>query len=172
MVTGWWPFLILRKFGKVVFGSTAEIENLPDLQQLGPDALAIKLKDFKERVGQKKKTIYQTILDQTVLAGVGNIYANDSLWQAKVNPLKPANKLTNEELTKLCRSIKKILNKALKMRGTSTSDYRDTSGLRGRYGDVRLVYQREKTACLRCQGVIKRVKQGGRSVSYCPGCQK
>lgn len=164
-------FSDLRKFGKVIFNTEEKIKNLPELKQLGPDALEISYKEFTERVKNKSKTIYQTLMDQTVISGIGNIYANDIMWLAKVYPFKAANKLTDKELKSLYKVIKPILTKALKKRGTSTSDYRDTAGKKGGYGDVRLVYKREGENCSRCGTKIKRQKKGGRSAHFCPKCQ-
>jgi len=164
-------FSDMRKFGKVVFGKMNKIENLPELKKLGPDALKISYKEFAERVSKKKKTIYQTLLDQEVLAGIGNIYASEIMWRAKVYPFKSASQLSEQELKALYRAIKPILTKALKSGGTSTADYRDSSGRKGKYGDVRLVYQKEKSPCRRCGTIIKRAKKGGRSAHYCPKCQ-
>lgn len=165
-------FSDVRKFGKVVFGTLDEIENLPELKKIGPDALKISLKDFSERVLKKKKTIYQTLLDQDVVAGIGNIYVSEILWQVKVHPLTPANKLNKDQLKEMCKATKQILSKAVKFRGTSVDDYRDASGKRGGYADHRLAYGREGEGCKRCEVKMKRAKKGGRSFHYCPDCQK
>ncbi len=112
-------------------------------------------------------------MDQNVISGIGNIYADDILFAAKIHPLKKVEKLSEKELKAIFEATKKILKKAVKLRGTSTSDYRDTSGKKGGYGNVRLVYQREGENCPRgCGGVIKRIKIGGRSAHYCPACQR
>lgn len=165
-------FSDLRKFGKVVFGGQEKIENLPELKKLGPDALKVSYKEFVDRVRRRGKTIYQTLMDQTVVSGIGNIYANDVLWKAKVSPFKKANRLAEKELKELHKAIKTILNKALKERGTSVADYRDIEGKEGGYGNWRLVYQREGEGCKRCGIKIERKKVGGRSAHYCPKCQK
>ena len=111
-------------------------------------------------------------MDPEVIAGIGNIYSDDILWAAKIHPFKPANKLNVKELNGLWKAIHQVLKKALKLRGTSSSDYRDTSGKEGGYADYRLVYQREGEPCQRCKMAITRVKLGGRSAHYCPKCQK
>ena len=110
-------------------------------------------------------------MDQEVIAGIGNIYADDTLWLAKIHPLRLANKLTPKEIKAIYVSMRSILAKSLELRGTSISDFRDTSGKAGFYGDKRLVYRREKEPCRRCGESIKRVKIGGRSSCYCPKCQ-
>jgi len=161
----------LRKFGKVVFGEAAAVENLPELKKLGPDALAVKFEEFTRRIKSRHKTIYQVLMDQTTLSGIGNIYASDILWEAGTYPFQSAAKLTNEELKRLWRASKKILKLALKLRGTSTADYRDTAGEKGQYGERRLAYKREGEPCRRCGALMKRSKKGGRSVHFCPNCQ-
>jgi len=166
-------FSDLRKFGKVLLGSAAEIENLPELKKLGPDALDSKLTGalLWQRLQKKSKTIYQTLMDQEVIAGIGNIYANDILHAAKIHPFKIARKITRAEADQLLRAIRKILKLSLKLRGTSIDDYRDTAGEKGYYGKQRLIYQREGEKCSHCGHIVKRVKKGGRSAFFCAKCQ-
>ena len=164
----------LRKFAKVILGETEEMENLPELARLGPDAMDanFKFSDFSQIILSESRKIKQVLMDQEVVAGIGNIYSDDILWKAKIHPLKSANKLSKKDLKEIWKAMKSILKKALKLRGTSTSDFRDTVGKKGRYGDVRLVYQREGEKCSRCGAEIKRIKIGGRSAHFCPKCQK
>ena len=162
----------LRKFAKVVFGSVNEVEALAELKKLGTDTLAVSLKEFSQKVGSRNKTIYQVLMDQTVVSGIGNIYASDILYEARVYPFKAARKLSGEELKALWQATKKVLKTALKLRGTSTSDYRDTVGEPGGYTDIRQAYDREGMPCFRCGTKIRRVKRGGRSAYFCPRCQK
>jgi len=110
-------------------------------------------------------------MDQEVIAGIGNIYSSDILWMAKVHPFKSAKKLSEKELKATWQAIHKVLPRALKLRGTSVSDFRDTAGEKGKYGNVLLAYRREGEPCRRCGTKIKRVKLGGRSAHYCPKCQ-
>ena len=111
-------------------------------------------------------------MDQETIVGIGNIYSDEILWTAKIHPLRPPNKLTKEELKALYFAMIKILKKAVKLRGTSISDYRDTAGKVGGYVKIRKVYQREGESCQRCKTPIKRVRIGGRSAHYCSKCQK
>ncbi len=167
-------FSDLRKFAKALLGTKEQIENLPELKNLGPEPLNPKFKyeEFKKIISGENRKIKQVLMDPEVIAGIGNIYSDDILWAAKIHPLKPANKLSEKELKEIWIAIHKILEKALKLRGTSYSDYRDTSGKEGHYADYRLVYQREGEPCQRCKTKIKRVKIGGRSAHFCPKCQK
>lgn len=164
----------LRKFAKAVLGSVKAIESLPELINLGPDALSSSLGggEFMSLIRGEKRKIKQVLMDQEVIAGIGNIYSDDILWEARIHPFRRADSLLVDELRSLWAAIKKVLKKAVKLRGTSTSDFRDTAGEKGYYTEVRRVYQRESEPCLRCGTKIKRVKLGGRSAHYCPKCQK
>lgn len=167
-------FSDVRKFGKVLLGNVKDIENLPELKNLGPEPLDPKFKysEFKKIIFGERRKIKQVLLDPQVIAGIGNIYSDDILWMAKIHPFQPANKLSEKKLKEIWIAIHKVLNKALKLRGTSYSDYRDTAGKEGYYADYRLVYQREGEPCQRCKTKIKRVKIGGRSAHFCPACQQ
>jgi len=164
----------LRKFAKAILGTVEQIENLPELKKLGPEPLdkSFKFIKFIKLIKPERRKIKQVLMDQEVIAGIGNIYSDDILWEAKIHPFKTANKLTQSELKELFSAVKEILAKALKMRGTSTSDYRDTAGKKGAYTEHRLAYQREGEKCPRCGNEIKRIKLGGRSAHFCPNCQQ
>lgn len=166
----------LRKFAKVLFGRKKEIENLADLKKLGsePFDASFTLNKFRKtlRQAQGKRKIKQVLMDQEVIVGIGNIYSDEILWQVKIHPFIPANKLTDNQLKDIYLAMRQILKKAIKLRGTSISDFRDTSGKAGAYGEVRKIYRREGEKCWRCGTVIQRMKIGGRSTCYCPKCQK
>lgn len=164
----------LRKFAKVLFGRKEEIENLADLKKLGPEPFDknLTVSKFKSLINKEKRKIKQVLMDQEVIVGIGNIYSDEILWQVKIHPFIPANKLTDNQLKDIYLAMRQILKKAIKLRGTSISDFRDTSGKSGAYADIRKVYAREGEKCQRCQNLIKRIKIGGRSAHYCPYCQK
>lgn len=164
----------LRKFAKVVFGSVETIEKLPELVNLGPEATAqdLNFAKFVKLIQPEKRKIKQVLMDQEVIAGIGNIYSDDILWTARIHPFKSANKLSVMELKDLYRAMRMVLTKAIKLRGTSISDFRDTAGEEGGYTANRLVYRREGEQCLQCRTIIKRIKLGGRSAHFCPKCQK
>jgi formamidopyrimidine-DNA glycosylase len=164
----------LRKFAKVLFGRVEEVENLKEIKALGPDPLDPKTRftDFRRGITRRQRAIKQVLMDQTVVSGIGNIYADDILWLAKIHPQKPANQLTGGELKSLWLAAKRVLKTAIKLRGTSVADFRDTAGRPGRYGGVRLAYQRTGSPCRRCATPIKRLKLGGRSAHFCPTCQQ
>lgn len=165
----------MRKFAKIILGKKEDLENLPELKDLGPEPLDkdFKFSDFKSIISQKTGKIKQVLMDPKVISGIGNIYSDDILWLSKINPFKPANKISEDSFKELFKAIRTILNKAIKLRGSSISDFRDTSGKKGGYGNVMLAYQREGEKCFRNDGgIIVRKKIGGRSAHFCPICQR
>lgn len=164
----------LRKFAKVILGTREEIENLPELKKLGLEPLArnFDISAFRNIIRGEKRKIKQILMDQEIISGIGNIYSDEMLWLAKIHPFKPANKLSAKELKALYSAMKIVLRKALKLRGTSVSDYRDTAGKEGKYAGRLYVYQKEGEKCRRCGILIKRVKLSGRSAHFCPACQR
>jgi len=111
-------------------------------------------------------------MNQEIIAGIGNIYSDEILWQAGVHPLKEVQKLKENELKAIYRSMRDIFKKAIGLRGDSMSDFRDTAGRKGRYQEFHKAYQRTGEPCSRDGTTIKRFKLGGRSGHYCPTCQK
>ena len=165
----------LRKFAKVLVVDEKHFKNLEDIKNIGPDPLkpSFNFEEFKSLITKKRGVVKKVLMDQNVISGIGNIYADDILFTAKIHPLRKVEKLSAKELKEIFGATLKILKKAVKLRGTSTSDYRDTSGKKGGYGNVRLVYQREGEKCSnKCGGIIKRIKIGSRSAHFCPNCQK
>lgn len=163
----------LRKFAKVVLGTREEIEEMPDLKKLGVEPLSkdFTFEKFKSVISREKRKIKQVLMDQEKISGIGNIYSDEILWEARIHPLRPANSLNDSELKKIYLAIGKIFKKALRLRGTSTSDFRDTAGAKGKFGEVLNVYRREGKPCPRCGAKIIRQKMGGRSAHFCPRCQ-
>ncbi|MFH1841170.1 MAG: zinc finger domain-containing protein, partial [Candidatus Nealsonbacteria bacterium] len=103
---------------------------------------------------------------------IGNIYSDEALWMAKINPLKNTSCLSESELKKLYSAIKKVLKKAIRLKGESFSDFRRIFGEKGNFDPERKVYGREGKKCFSCGKIIKKVKIGGRSAHFCPKCQK
>jgi formamidopyrimidine-DNA glycosylase len=161
-----------RKFGWFKKTKSKE-ETEKELSSFGPEALEIDLKTFrnilKKRTGSKIKTL---LMDQNFIAGIGNIYSDEILYRAKVHPLKKVNSLTDREVVRIFKNIKKVLKEAIRRRGSSVEYYLDAFGRKGSYHKYHLVYQKEGQKCKRCQSIIKRIKIGSRSAHFCPGCQK
>jgi len=166
-------FSDMRKFGKILAVKKEDFKNLEDVKNIGPDPLTIKFNEFKSLISKKRGPIKKILMDQNIVSGIGNIYADEILFVAGIHPLVKTEKLNNEKLKRIFNAGKKILKKAVKLRGTSTYDYRDTAGKPGHYGEARLVYQRTGARCPnRCGGIIEKVKIGQRSAHFCPACQK
>ena len=168
-------FSDLRKFGKIVLADTDKLESLKEIKSLGIDALSKKftLKRFKEILKKRQNSLIGIILmNQNLIAGIGNIYRSEILFDAKILPTRKAVSLKPAEIKSLYGSIKKILKKAVKMRGTSDSDYRDTSGAPGKFQKKLKVYRRDGEKCQKCGSIIKKVKLGQRSAYYCEKCQR
>jgi len=163
----------LRKFAKIELLDKNELEK--ELSELGLEPLekSFTFEKFKEVLKRRKKgKIKQVLMDQKIIAGIGNIYSSEILWQAKVHPLKDVKELKEEELKRIFETMKKILKEAIKVGGESISDYRRISGEKGKFDRLRKVYRREGERCERCGEKIKKIKIGGRSAYFCPNCQK
>ena len=156
------------------FGWWREYKNTKTIEKnFGPEALTISLAKFGNLLGRHKNAkIKPLLMDQKFIAGIGNIYSDEILFAAKVQPLRLVRTLTGEEIEKIHRNIKKILEKAIKRRGSSVENYLDACGNKGSYVPYLKVYQREGKRCRRCGATIKRIKMGGRSAHFCPACQK
>jgi formamidopyrimidine-DNA glycosylase len=164
----------MRKFAKVILDKKEKIENSKELKELGPEPLEknFDFKKFQSILKNKKGRIKTILMNPKIISGIGNIYSDEILWESKVNPFKKINELNEKELKKIFLSIKNILKKAIELKGTSISDYRDVEGEKGYYSEKRKVYQREKEKCFRCKSIIERKKINNRSAHFCPVCQK
>ncbi len=165
----------LRQFGFVKVILKKELNDFLKKERFGPDPLSKKftLKLFKELLAKRKKSrIKLLLMDQKFIAGIGNIYSDEILFEAGVNPLRQAQTLKSKEIDKIYKEIKRILILAIKKRGSSNRDYFDANGKEGNFAPLQKVYQKEGLACFKCKTKIKRIKMGGRSVHFCPKCQK
>ena len=157
----------LRKFAKI---ELCKSENLN--LNLGPEPLSNDFTFNKFKSVLKRGKIKQILMNQEIIAGIGNIYADEILWQAKVHPEKNVLDLTEEELKLIYSAIKNILEKALKLGGTSVSDYRNIKGGKGFFEKELKAYRRQGKKCFRCGSSIQRKKIAQRSCHFCPTCQK
>ncbi len=164
----------LRKFAKVEVWKEDNLKKDKNFKKLGPEPLKedFTFDDFKKALNTRRSgKIKQILMDQKVIVGIGNIYASEILWKAKVNPFKGLNDLTEKELKRIYKYMKEILKKAIKFKGTSVSDYRTSDGSRGRFSDFLNVYHKENNLCPECGSKIKKAKISGRSTFFCPECQ-
>lgn len=164
----------LRKFAKMELWGKEEFYSSGYFKNLGPEPLNknFTFNKFKEILQRARGKIKQVLMEQKIIAGIGNIYSDEILWHSKVHPQKSISELGVSELKSIYRNIKKVLLLAIKLRGESISDFRDLQGRRGFFDTERRVYQREGEKCSRCGSIIKKLKISGRSAHYCPDCQK
>lgn len=166
-------FSDLRKFGWIDVIPSSSVNELKSIKKLGVDAMKIKETGFRELVKNGKETkVGVFLLKQEVISGIGNIYRSEILFDSEIHPERRLSSLSKKEIESVFKSMRRILAKAIKLRGTSDSDYRDMSGKAGRFQEVLKVYRKEGDACVRCGELIKRMKIGQRSVFYCDYCQK
>src|SRR3989344_2612954 len=163
----------LRRFSKIVLVKDKDVSDLPEIKKLGPEPLEIGLNEFKKLFARKKGRIKQVLMDPFFIAGIGNIYADEILWDAGYHPLSRVENLSEADLKKIYNSVLKILKKAIKAGGTSIEDYRKISGEMGRYQDYTKAYHQHGEKCSKKDGgIIQRIKTGGRSAHFCPKHQK
>jgi len=161
----------LRKFAKIIFGKKEKIYKEEGIYNIGTEALKIKISELRAVVSKSSKNIKTFLMDQHKIAGIGNIYSDDILFKAKIHPLRPSSSLTDKEIKNIYNAMRSILSLAVKLGGTSISDFRNIKGEKGTYGERRLVYRRDGKPCFICSALIKRIKIGGRSARFCPSCQ-
>ena len=167
-------FVDARRFGQIDVVERAHEREHPGLAILGPDPLVhgIDVAAFAAAAKHKKTTLKSFVLDQSVLAGVGNIYASEALWKAKLRPTKRAHKLTTADAKRLAAAIDEVLHHALEHNGTTLADFVAADGAEGDNADYLWVYGREGEKCLRCKkSVIRRAVHQGRATYFCPTCQ-
>lgn len=163
-------FRDVRKFGKVqLLGLEEPSERLA---RLGRDALAVTASHLHAASRGRRIPVKALLLDQSVLAGVGNIYADEALFLAGVAPRYPAGRLSLGQCQALARALKRVMGRAIRAGGSSISDYVQPDGADGRYQDESRVYGRTGQPCRRCRTPIRRIVIGQRSSHYCPRCQK
>lgn len=165
-------YLDIRRFG--CFYLLNPGESLPGVVKLGPEPLGeeFTLEYLKRALGNKKGKVKALLLDQELIAGIGNIYADEVLFRAGIFPEKSGMDLTEEEFSKLHQVIPQVLEESIQKRGTTISDYLDSEGKKGDFQNYLQIYGRPGEACLKCGSLIQKIKVGGRSTCFCPHCQK
>lgn len=163
-------FRDVRKFGKVRWLAPG-VQDLR-VTRLGVDALCATAQVLQAAARTRRIPIKSLLLDQTVLAGVGNIYADEALFMARIDPRRPAQRLTQAECVRLVRALRQVLVRAIELGGSSIRDYVQPDGTDGRYQTQRKVYQKRGQPCLRCKTPIQRIVLAQRATHFCPACQK
>lgn len=160
----------VRRFGSMQLLLDGAREKV--LGSLGLDPLEMTEEQLAAVVHSRRARVKALLLDQRVLRGIGNIYADESLWRARIHPMRIGANLKREEIHRLYRAVRDVLNEAIRLRGSSVSDYVDSEGRRGEFQLRHRVYQRIGKKCFRCGTTIRRAIVAGRSSHFCPKCQR
>lgn len=167
-------YMDTRKFGRMHLIKKEELNARKPINELGlepfDDNLSIAY--LHEKYSKKRLPIKTVILDQSIIVGIGNIYADEILFLSKINPLKKANELNNDELNSIIKYTREVLKKAIKLGGTTIRSYESSEGVHGRFQNELLVHGKEKEKCPNCNNELLKIKVGGRGTYYCPDCQK
>lgn len=163
-----------RKFGRMNLIKKEELANTEAIKKQGIEPIDSKLtKEYLyDKIHSKHLPIKSILLDQTIIAGLGNIYADEVLFAAGINPLKKGTEITLDDCEKIKESSKEIITKAIQYGGTTIKSYTSSLGVTGRFQQFLMVHKRESEPCRVCNTPIKRIKVGGRSTYFCPTCQK
>ncbi len=161
-----------RRFGRIWLLPSAGAEEMPPFLNLGPDALAVTRPDLAARLGASSRRLKPLLLDQKIVAGLGNIYADEILHRTGIHPLTRGRDLTAAKAAALWRNMRLVLRHAIRRGGSSVRDYVDPSGRRGSFQLEHAVYRREGLPCPRCPGTVRRIVVGGRGTYFCPRCQR
>jgi formamidopyrimidine-DNA glycosylase len=159
-----------RRFGRLAYLSAVSLPG--ELEGFGADPLEVTADEFTARIKVRRSRIKALLLDQRVLRGVGNIYADESLWRARIHPARLGANLGAKESRTLQVALREILKKAIVLRGSSISNFVDADGEPGGYQQHHRAYGREGKKCYRCGSIIRRAIVAGRSSFFCPHCQK
>jgi formamidopyrimidine-DNA glycosylase len=162
-------FRDVRKFGSLLCFQTPQTLKFDGL---GPEPLEISFPRFRSLFQGRKARLKGLLLNQNFIAGIGNIYADEILFEAKLHPLTSVSVLEEEDYMELWEAMRLVLRRALKHKGTSIRDFKDAEGREGDFQNYLQVYGRESLPCLRCGEIIERLRLNGRSSHFCPRCQK
>jgi len=157
-----------------VLGELRLVDNWQDMKffrELGPEIYDLTLEQFSQMLSAKTTKIKPLLMDQTFISGVGNLYAAEALFRARIHPARSAKSLSKKERSSLFKEITDTLNEAIRYKGSSVDQYVQVSGEAGDYAGHHKVYDREGQPCLRCKTKIKRISLGGRGTYFCPRCQ-
>jgi formamidopyrimidine-DNA glycosylase len=162
-------FRDVRKFGVIQFVRDSQQRTL---NQLGVEAPAITASQLKALVSKSKRPIKSLLLDQYVIAGLGNIYVDESLYRSCIHPLRASSSLSPNEIGALARAIRQVMALAIKNLGTTFDSYSGVNGESGRFTRYLRVYNQNGSRCDKCGDIIVKIKVGGRGTHFCPTCQK
>jgi len=157
-----------RQFGRIEFGTELPAR----VAALGPEPLEVTLPEFAARLKQRRSSIKAVLLNQAVVRGVGNIYADEALFRAGIHPKRIAATLRKDRVEKLYHAMQEVLQEAIDQRGSSVANYVDAEGRKGSFQSLHRVYRRTDKACVICGAKIRRIELAQRGTHFCPKCQK
>lgn len=164
-----------RKFGWMRLIPTVEIPAIDFMRKVGPEPLDADFTaaQFRERFTRRARTtIKAALLDQSVVAGVGNIYADEALWGAKIHPQRLVSSISHDEFTAVYEELRAVMNLAIEKGGSSNHTYVNAEGKKGSYMDFARAFRREGLPCPRCGTIIEKLRVAGRGTHICPHCQR
>ena len=167
-------YMDTRKFGKMYLIKKEDIDNIGPLKDLGLEPWDDNLNSeyLINKYKNKRLPIKTVLLDQSIIVGIGNIYADEILFLCKINPLKKCNLLNKEECEKIIKYTKEVLENAIKMGGSTIRTYSSVDGVHGLFQNELLIHGKDKGTCPNCNNKIEKIRIGGRGTYYCPKCQK
>ena len=167
-------YMDTRKFGRMYLIKKEDIDNIGPLRELGLEPWDENLtSDYLLDIYKKKRLpIKSVLLDQSIIVGIGNIYANEILFLCKINPLKKCNEITKKEAFNIIKYTRKVLEEAIKKGGTTIRTYSSVDGVHGLFQEELLVHGKDNGICPKCNSKIEKIRVGGRGTYYCPNCQK
>ena len=160
-----------RRFGSVDLVPTVELDEWPAFAALGPEPLELEARDLKRRLAGRSAAIKLLLLDQGIVAGLGNIYVCEALYRAGIHPKRAGGSVSLARLERLVVAIREVIDEAIEAGGSTLRDFASPDGELGYFSKTFAVYDREGQPC-GCGGTVKRFVQGGRSTFYCPACQR
>jgi formamidopyrimidine-DNA glycosylase len=162
----------MRLFGYVKLVNKKEMEMAKS--RFGPEPISSEFDAewFYAKLKKRKTSIKAVLLDQTFIAGLGNIYVDEALWRAKVHPTRQADMITKNEAVALATASGDVMNEAIAVGGTTFQHFKDTDGSKGNFTQHLKIYGKQGSKCERCGGIIKKIRVAGRGTHYCPKCQK
>ena len=159
-----------RKFGTIWYGSEKDVLNQKYFKNLGKDAKNINFNDFYKIISEKNASIKSALLNQKNLSGLGNAYSDEALWLSKIHPKQITKNLNKNEIKKLWKAIKMVLNKGIKLQGISMRNWLHPDGEKGKMQENFNVYRQKN--CKKCGSEIQKIKIASRNSNFCPNCQK
>jgi formamidopyrimidine-DNA glycosylase len=159
-----------RRFGSLDLVGTSELDEWPPFKALGPEPFGLDPNELKRRLAGRTAAIKLLLLDQTIVAGLGNIYVCEALYRAQIHPRRSGGSISLERLWRLVSAIEDVLSEAIAAGGSTLRNFASPDGELGYFPKSFAVYDREGQPC-GCRGKVRRIVQGGRSTFYCPSCQ-